>query len=214
VLFGSFVVALGVSVFAWGTGIGLAILAFAFLTHVVSAVDAVRQSAFPGFGRWMPWISASGGLAVGIYAPVLLVGSVVAWPAVVAGQAGPEGYLVNCWAYRGQGPRQGDWVWLRNSPWGRPRVARVVATAGQEVAWRGNGLRIDGSRDWAGSPFRAATPPDELSYVVPAGHVMIDPTAASRRGRRSGRLVMVPRDQIAGQPWARMYPLWEREMLH
>src|SRR5262245_14529831 len=54
VLFGSFAMALIVATFCWGTRTGLAILAFAFGTHVVSVVDVVRQSAFPGFGRWAP----------------------------------------------------------------------------------------------------------------------------------------------------------------
>src|SRR5690349_21056919 len=67
VLFGSFATALVVAAFAWGTWVGLVVLAFAFGTHVVSVVDVVRQGSFPGFGRWMPLVSASGGLAVGVY---------------------------------------------------------------------------------------------------------------------------------------------------
>src|SRR5262245_6136862 len=69
VLFGSFAVSIAVGLFCWGTPTGLAILAFAFGAHVFSVADVVRQSAFPGFGRWAPWVSASGGLALGVYVP-------------------------------------------------------------------------------------------------------------------------------------------------
>src|SRR4051812_33745719 len=132
VLFGSFAAALVVGVFAWGTWVGLAMLAFAFGTHVAATVDVIRQRAFPGPGPWMPVISATGGLALGIYAPGLLVATGFAWPVLDDGAA-PGGYLVDCWAYRGRAPAPGDWVWLRPSPWGTPRVARVVAGAGQGV---------------------------------------------------------------------------------
>src|SRR3954468_18765380 len=80
VLIGSYAVALGVGLFAWGTPIGLAILAFAYGTHVVSAADAVRQGAFPGFGRWVPMISATGGLGMGIYLPAVAMATLFAWP--------------------------------------------------------------------------------------------------------------------------------------
>lgn len=55
--------------------------------------------------------------------------------------------------------------------------------------------------------------PQELSFVVPEGHVLVDPDARSDV-RPSNGLVLVPREQIAGRAWARMYPLWERQILH
>src|SRR3954452_5776584 len=69
VLIGSYAVALGVGLFAWGALIGVAILAFDYGTHAVSAADAVRQVAFPGLGRWVPTISATGGLGMRISLP-------------------------------------------------------------------------------------------------------------------------------------------------
>lgn len=212
ILFGSFTAAVTVAVFAWGTRMGLAVLVFAFGTHVISVVDALRQTAFPGFGRWMPLVSASGGLALGVYVPSLLVASVVAWPARDGRFSEPEGYLVNCWAYHERPPSQGDWIWLRSSPGGVPRIGRVVAGAGQEVEWSKNRLTIHGSKRNLGSPFRSASPPEELAFVVPEGHVLIDPQARSSQGSMNG-LVLVPREQVAGRAWARMYPLWEREIL-
>lgn len=215
VLFGSFSVAIGVGVFSWGTRMGLALLAFAFGTHVVSAVDVLRQSAFPGFGRWVPLLSASGGLAVGVYGPTLFLASLIAWPAV-DGVAGMDGYLVNFWAFRTTEPSDGDWVWLRLSPWGDTHVGRVVARAGQEVEWSKNRLRVDGKQVGPGPALRPSTTPDEVAFVVPAGHVLMTPNARARPQRREAleELVLVPRTQVAGRAWVRMYPLWERQTLH
>src|SRR5262245_26396818 len=66
VLFGSFAAGVVSWGLAWGTARGLAMLGFAFLTHVASAVDVVRQSAFPGPGRWATLTGVSGGLGVGV----------------------------------------------------------------------------------------------------------------------------------------------------
>jgi len=212
VLFGSFAVALGVGAFSWGTWTGLAILAFAFGAHVFSVVDVVRQTAFPGFGRWAPMISASGGLALGVYVPTLFLATLVAWPAM-DGISGPEGYLVNCCAFRTRPPDRGEWVWLRSSSEPDLKVGRVVAAAGEEVEWVKHQCHVQGSRT-PGMPFRSATPPKELSYVVPDGHLLVDPIPAFRRRSVTKGLVLIPRDQIAGRAWAKMYPLWERRLLH
>ncbi|SIO11936.1 hypothetical protein SAMN05444166_2550 [Singulisphaera sp. GP187] len=212
VFFGSFAMAMGVGVFSWGTRMGLALLAFAFGTHVVSAVDVLRQSAFPGFGRWMPLLSASGGLALGVYTPTVLLATLVAWPAM-DGVSGVDGYLVNYWAFRAQAPRDGDWVWLRFSPWGDTHVGRVVARAGEEVEWSRNRLRVAGKQVRDVASLRFTSTPDELAFVVPSGHVLMTPNAGSHRRPGTGGLVLVPNEQVAGRAWARMYPLWERQTL-
>lgn len=214
VLFGSFTMATGVGVFSWGTPLSLLLLVFAFGTHVVSAVDVLRQSAFPGFGRWMPLLSASGGLALGVYAPTVLVATLVAWPAR-DGVAGTDGYLVNYWAYQGREPRDGDWVWLQSSPWGNDtHVGRVIARAGQEVAWTRSRLHVDGKRVRPDTSLRLTSTPADLTFVVPSGHALMAPGTRTPRHPGSGRLVLVPTTQVAGRAWARMYPLWERQQLH
>src|SRR3954453_12258666 len=119
-LSGSYFVAMGVGLFAWGTPISLVLLTFAYGTHVVSVAEVIRLRAFPGFGRWVPAISASGVLGLGFYAPALTLVSLLAWPGMGAGLA-RDGYLVDCRAYRNIPPRPGDWVWLRSSPWGEGR---------------------------------------------------------------------------------------------
>lgn len=212
VLFGSFCVAITVGVFAWGTSTGFVVLAFAFLTHVISAMDVVRQATFPGFGRWMPWISTSGGLALGVYGPALGLATLVAWPEMHGGEE-PGGYLVNCSAYRAGKPAPGDWVRLRSSPWGDRRVGVVIACAGQEVDWSSNQLRIDGERFWLGPPCQSDRPPEELSYVVPEGHVLVSANGGSRPGLAAERLVLVPTAQVVGRAWARLYPLRDRQLL-
>src|SRR5438045_3145736 len=47
VLLTSFAVALGIGLSCWGTWLGWFFFAFAFITHVMSATDALRQSSFP-----------------------------------------------------------------------------------------------------------------------------------------------------------------------
>ncbi len=212
VLFGSFVASLVMGAFAWGSWVSVVVLAFAFLTHVVSSVDVLRQAAFPGFGRWMPVISISGGLAVGIYGPLLGMTALVAWPVQQEGSAG-DGYLVNCWAYRHRDPERGDCVWLRLSPWSEPKIGRVVAEAGDEVEWSKQRFRVNGTALDRGLPFRSHEPPDDLAYKVPEGHLLVLPDALNPRAESSRSLVLVANAQVHGRAWARLYPVWERGLL-
>lgn len=215
ILFGSFVAALGMGVFAWGTRTGTAVLVFAFATHVVSAVDVFRQNAFPGFGRWMPLASASGGLALGIYVPLLAVATFLAWPVMQEG-AGSAGFYVNCWAYHDSSPSRGDMVWLRwpGSRGGISPMGQIVAVEGQEVDWSANQLRIDGERVWLKPPCHSEDSPTQMAFRVPAGYVLVNPTSpGDSQTLTSSGPVMVANDQIAGRAWARAYPLRERQLL-
>jgi hypothetical protein len=134
VLFGSYLASLLVGVFAWGTPTGLAILAFAIGTHVASAADAIRQGAFPGFGRWVPVMSASAGLGLGCYAPALALGAVLAWPGERAGSP-REGFLINLWAYQDATPRPGHWVWFEHPDGVGRGIGQFLAGPGQSVEW-------------------------------------------------------------------------------
>jgi hypothetical protein len=212
ILFGSYLVALGVGLFAWGTPVGLAVLAFAYGTHVASATDVIRQQAFPGFGRWVPMVSASGGLGLGIYVPALTLATLVAWPGIGPGLAS-DGYLVNCWAYRGAPPQRGDWVWLRSSPWGEGRLGRVVAGPGEEVEWLGEQLRVDGRPPAPGLSWHARRLPVDLLYTIPRDHALIVPAATASAGTAPGSPLLVPRDQILGRVWAQLYPIRQRQFL-
>ena len=46
--------ATSIGLFLWGTWLSLLMLAFAFGAHAVSAADAIKQAAFPKFGRMSP----------------------------------------------------------------------------------------------------------------------------------------------------------------
>jgi hypothetical protein len=213
-LFGSFAAALGVGLFGWGTSAGWAILAFAFVTHVASVADVIRQASFPGFGKWVPVLSASAGLGLGCYGPGLVLGLLLAWPGF-RGDAPANGYLINRLAYQTAAPSAGDWVWWRGPDGQRPRAVRVMAGPGQEVALSPSGWRVDGQ----GVPWQPTEPTDrarELIFRVPSNRVLIAP-AATPEGQvepcPSSGLVLIPSQEIVGRAWARAYPVWNRGLL-
>ena len=210
VLFGSFATSALVGLFCWGTPLGAAVLAFAFAAHVTSAADAIRQGAFPGFGRMVPTVSASVGLGLGCYAPALALASVLAWPGARLGD-GQETYLVNRWAYRDDDPRAGHWAWLAAPGGGEHGVAQVLAGPGQGVQWSDGHLWVGGQEvPW--KPPRGAQPPRYMAFAVPDDQVLIA-AGPPRRGAASSGMVLVPRRRLAGRAWARLYPVWGRRLL-
>jgi hypothetical protein len=210
--FGSFAAALGVGVFTWGTRLGLVILAFAFLAHAASAADAVRQGSFPGFGRWIPHISASVGLALGCYVPMLCIASVYAWPGI-SGVAGSEGYLINRWAYQGRSePKRGDSVWIFPYRAQAAEVATVLAGPGQEVEWIGEECRVDGKL--VSLPhFSPVAPETDAVIQVPIDHVLVRRGNSEAPFDTSSGLALVPRDRVMGRAWAQYAPFWDRRLL-
>lgn len=211
VLFGTFAGSLAVGLFAWGSRAGWAMLTLAFLVHVMSAADAIKQAAFPGFGRWVPPITASLTLGLGCYAPAFAMGAVLAWPDVPSGTAS-EGYLINLWAYRDAEPSPGDWVWYRAPNGGALRLGRLVAGGGRSVEWSGNDLRVGGEHlEWL--PHAPDGKPVSLSMTVPDDQILVAPSRAPAEESASLGLVLVPRSQLIGRPWARTYPIWSRRLL-
>ena len=211
---GSFVASLSVGLFAWGTAAGVALLAFAYVLHVASTSDAIRQWAFPGFGRWVPMVSASAGLAAGGYGPLIVLGALVAWPGMERG-APRSGYLIDRLAYRAEGrpPGPGDHVWLAPTPGGRGgRLAEVLGRPGDDVEWADGRLQVAGRRLGL-APFRPGQAPKSLAFKVPDGHVMVayhqtdDPLVP-----RTWELV--PESRVEGRAWAKLYPVWERRLLN
>jgi hypothetical protein len=212
VLFGSYFAALGVGLFSWGTPVGLVMLAFAFGTHVASATDIIRQEAFPGFGRWAPMLSTSGGLGLGLYGPALALASLIAWPGMGEG-LGREGYLVNCRAYGKAPPEHGDWVWLRSSRWGEGRLGRIVAGPGQEVEWSDAQLYVEGELLSPGISWLPRQFPADLVLIVPGGHALVAPVSSGPAKPVPGAALLVPCDEIVGRAWARYYPIRARQFL-
>jgi hypothetical protein len=212
VLFGSYVAALGVGIFAWGTTLGLGLLFFAFATHAFSAADAIRQYAFPGFGRLVPALTTSAGLGAFCYAPALAFASVYAWP-IALDERPREGYFVNRWAYRVDPPAPGETVWLRPTRGVRPKVARIVAGPGQRVEWLGEQFRVD-DQIVEEAPFGIAGSPSGLQMTIPEGHVLVTFGADPSRAKGvPGGWEIVSRDDVRGRAWARSYPIWDRRLL-
>lgn len=214
-LLGTFTASLVIAAFAWGTSVGLALLALAFLTHVCAASDAIRQRSFPAPSRAVAWLGTATGLGLALYVPALALAMLVARPGA-NGQSGAERYLVNCWAYRAAEPQREDWVWYRSQAPGGSRVGRVIAGQGQEVSWAENVLEVDGRRvPGVATPFRSPSPPSEVCYRVPAGCVLIAPEAEAPEDRpaQAEGLTIISHHQVEGRAWARMYPIRERRLL-
>ena len=208
---GTYAAAMAVAVFAWGSPMGLAMLALAFVVHAASAADVIRQGAFPGFGRFVPAASASFGLGLGCYAPALALASVIAWPQGPSG-AEHERYAINLWAFRSVDPEPGDWVWYE-LPEGRGYgLGRVVAGQGRSVEWSPGALTIDG-KPLGWSPKVADDAPADLAMIVPEGQVLIVPKATLAGSTPSCGLKLVARDKVIGRPWARLFPISGRGLL-
>jgi hypothetical protein len=212
ILIGSYVGSLAVGAFAWGTTLGLLLLIFAFATHAFSAADAIRQYAFPGFGRMVPALSTSAGLGAFCYVPALAMASVYAWP-IALDERPREGYFVNRWAYREGPPSPGETVWLRPTRGARPKIARIVAGAGQRVEWSGGQFRVD-DQVVEESPFRVAGSPAVLQMTIPEGHALVTFGADPSRGKGvPGGWEIIDQADIRGRAWARSYPIWDRRLL-
>ena len=212
ILFGWFTAALATSSFLWGTFTGFALLLFAYFTHAASTSDALAQEAFPPRNGIARGLGVSLGLAFGVYLPLLFWLTLVAWPSLSEG-SNADGYLVNCRAFHQSEPQRDDWVCFRSTPRGDARVGRVVAVDGQEVDWSIDTLRVNGRRvDDLHTPFRGSGIPRQMSYRMPAGHVLVNIRDRPVDGNRGEGLVIVARDQIVGRAWARIYPIRERQL--
>ncbi|HZW30253.1 MAG TPA: S26 family signal peptidase [Isosphaeraceae bacterium] len=212
VLLGSYVVAIGAGLLTWGTWVGLSFFAFAFLTHVSSTTDAIRQGSFPIYPRRAALVLTATALALLVYLPALATLFVAAWPRF-SPSGTHHGYLVNCWAYHGAGPRRGDWVWLRLPPTGQPCAAQVIAIAGQEVEWTGHQWRIDGQDQPQHALLRMSGRPLACRFQVPPNQVLVEPEDEGASPPATTPLVLVTSDRILGRAWAQFYPVWERRLL-
>ena len=210
VFFGSFAAASFVGLMAWGTRAGAASLAFAFLAHVAATADVIRQGSFPGFGRWVPTTAASLSLGLGCYAPMVALGAALAWPAPRS-STGPEGFLVNRWAYRESSPAAGQHIWYGTADERGPTVGQVLAVGGQGVVW-GDGRLSVGGRVIPWTPPTSAPPPRRLAFTVPDDHLLVALGMGSDASGTAG-FEVVARDRVEGRAWARYYPFWQRRLL-
>jgi hypothetical protein len=212
VLVGSFIIALTVWLWTWGTWLSYAVLIFAFLTHATSTVDALQQGSFPVYRRRPAVLLTGGTLGLAMYLPVTCVLFVIAWPGFAPDSTG-RGYLVNCWAYRHTQPHQGDWIWLRLPPSGQPYAGEVVAVSGQEVEWTGKKWQVDGHECILNYNPRLATWHQVCRFHVPKDQVLIEPDDDGATSPGIGSPVLVTSDKIIGRAWAKFYPIRDRHLL-
>ena len=212
VLVGSFVVALAVWLWTWGTWLSYGFLALAFFTHVKSTTDALRQGTFPVYRRRTALILTSGALGFAMYLPAMCALFVMAWPGFSTDSTG-NCYLVNCWAYRQAEPHQGDWIWLRLPPTGRAHAGEVVAVSGQEVEWTGKKWQVDGHECLLHYTPRLAAWPLVCRFQVPKDQVLVEPEDDGEETPASGSLVLVTSNKIIGRAWAKFYPVRDRHLL-
>jgi hypothetical protein len=212
VLVGSFLVALAVWLWTWGTWLSHGFLIFAFWIHVTSTTDALRQGSFPVYRRRTAMILTSIALGLAMYLPATWALFVIAWPGFSSDSTG-SGYLVNCWAYRHAGPHQGDWIWLRLPPSGQPHAGEVVAVSGQEVEWTGTKWRVDGHECIPHFTPRLAAWPQACRFQVPKDQILVEPEDDGASTPASGSLVLVNSDRVIGRAWAKFYPVRDRHVL-
>ncbi len=212
VLLGSFAFAVAAGILTWGTWVGWSFFAFAFLSHVTSTTDAIRQGSFPVYPRRTALLMITGAFAVLLYLPALSALFVTACPSFTPDRTG-SGYLVNCLAYQGTQPRRGHCVWLRMPPHGQLQAARVVAVSGQEVEWTGRQWRVHGREQQLHSPLRMTAWVQVCHFTVPANQILIEPEDDGSSSSASGPLLLVSQGQIVGRAWAQYYPVWDRRLL-
>jgi hypothetical protein len=212
VLLGTFLGALVVGLFTWGTPLCWGFVALAFISHVASATLVLRQSSFPIYAGRMSSVYLSGALALFLYLPLFLVLSLLAWPGFEPAGDG-IGFLVNRCAYRSATPRSGHWIWVRASSLGQPRAAQVVAVSGQEVEWTGRNWRVDGQERSLHPPIGLTAWPQTCRFKVPADQILVEPQDDGVSSPPLGPVVLVSRDRIIGRAWAQFYPIWERRLL-
>ncbi len=212
VLMGSFVLALLVGVWTWGTCLSWAFFAFAFVSHVTSTTDALRQSSFPAYSSRTSLILVSASLGLFVYLPATLILSTLAWPCFSEPETG-TGYAVNRWAYRHAAPRRGDWIWAPLNFHATPHPAQIVATGGQEVEWTGRSWRIDGLPCSLRGSLRLTAWPQTCRFHVPSDQVLVEPEIPDASQLAISPLVLVRCDAIVGRAWAQLYPMRDRHLL-
>ena len=212
VLLSTFAAAVLAGLWAWGTWIGWCSLAYAFIIHVASACDVLRQGSFPIYPSRTALVFVTGSLALLFYLPSLFVLSLVAWPGFQP--AGSNvGFLVNRCAYRSTLPSDGQWIWMRSPVAGEHRVARVVAVPGEEVEWTGQIWKINGKQRLLQFPGRLKVWPQTCRFTVPANQILVEPDDDGVSTPPLGPVVLVARTAVLGRAWAQFYPVLDRRLL-
>lgn len=209
---GSFVSALVVAGFCWGSWLGWLALGLAAAWQLASMVDLLGQLAFPAFSTRRASLAALTALGLVVYLPLLGLLWLCAWPSQSDRISG-AGYLVNRLAYRDHAPAAGQWIWIRTTPSRMPSTGQILAIENEEVECTGRGWRVNGREVRLPFPGPATDYPDGWRFRVPADHVLVGSESRGAKVELSSPLMIVARDQIIGRAWARYYPLWDRCLL-
>lgn len=212
-LISTYLSALLASALTWGTVLSSALLSAAFLTHAASFADAIVSTAFPGFRRGVVVVSVSIVLGVAVYLPAATVALRRGYP---AWQSRPlmGGFLIDLDAYQGRSPERGHHVWLQTTDWRRPRLARVLATSGEEVLIRTGDVFV-GGLPVPGASLRNRRLVDSFELSVPKDHLLVayqsgdDPELSL-----PANWELIPEGEVMGRAWARSYPIWNRRLLN
>ncbi len=210
--FGSFASTSLVALWTWGTSQSWGFLFLAFVTHIASITDVLRQTSFPVYPAKRATVFVAAALLLVFYGPALIALSLLAWPGFEPADTGVA-FLVNRYAYSGAEPSQGQWIWMHPSVAGEPRAAQVVATSGQEVEWNGQSWKVDGRARLLHSPGRLTAWPQACRFKVPPNLILVEPRDDGVSAVPIGPVVLVSPDRIVGRAWAQFYPVWDRRML-
>lgn len=205
-----FASSLTMGLFAWGSVLGCAFLLLAYLVHVTSMTDVLRQRAFPGFVRGVPVLSTGLALGVSLYLPIAAVGWSFAWPGDRHGSP-REQYLVDRGDYSRRQLQAGERVFFRRSDRRGFDLGRVIARAGDEVEWSDRQLLVN-NRTASWQPQEPSQDLRLLQLQVPAGHCLVAIETRASEADSTG-WVLVPVNEIIGRPWAQSFPLHERRLL-
>lgn len=204
----TYVCAVAVAAFSWGTPLAFGMLLVAVIIHLISVCDALSQHAFPGFARGIPVVSVAIGLCFA-YVPCFMLGLRVAGSERVENLPNHR-YLLNRLAFETSPPRPGDWVAYHPVSRRGVAIGRVVACGGQEVRCVAGDVFVDGAR--VGQRLFGLGQVD-LSLTVPEGHALVLSDLSNQQNEQRKSLVLVSNTQVIGRPWLQVAPLSELRLL-
>ena len=218
VISGSYLSGLFLTFFGWGTALGAVGAVFAVAVHIASLADAIARRPFPQHSRWRSNAVSLFSVSILIYLPIFLIFSPWLTPAWSASRSTSsdralQGFLLNRRIYEQRQPARDEWVWLSGRGGRSGSLGVVIATAGQEIQWLNNGLRVDGLELPRLRNFKPSPQIDSLQFKVPARHVLVATNLAEPTSPGGTDWMLVPTSGIEGRVHVQMYPVWERRLL-
>lgn len=213
----SFASTVTLTVMGWGTVLGWAGLGLCFVFHTASVANVISARSFPRHSSFR-----SGGVAAALAASLFYMpclGVYASWFATEwSSQPNlanfvPEGYLLDRLAYTGSEPTGGQWVWLEEYARRPACLGMVLATEDEEVDWSDGLLRINGDQFL---PWREAQPvlaPNSLKFKVPKQHLLVATNISPKDFAGAADWMLVPNELVVGRVWAKLFPIWQRQLL-